>query len=38
MTSLQFKIHQFVLGLLIKEVALVVYSALEEDKQYVKYV
>jgi hypothetical protein len=34
MTSLQFKIHRFVLGLLIKEAALVIYSALEEDEQY----
>jgi hypothetical protein len=37
MTRLQFKIHQFVLGLLIKEATLVIYSALEEDEQYLKY-
>ena len=38
MTCLQFKIRQFFLGLLIKEAALVIYSGLEEDEQYLKYV
>jgi hypothetical protein len=37
-TSLQFKIHQMFLGLLMKEAVMVIYGALEVDKQHLKYV
>jgi hypothetical protein len=40
--SLQLKIHQIYLGLLMKEaamvIAMVIYGALEEDKQHLQYV